>query len=94
MADICCCVCSEPNAIGRCSECKVANYCSKECQEQDWNTLVHWEFCGARARYNREKVAYVMREFSKGRLHDSHGNVVTDRKQALAIAYSEARRKA
>jgi hypothetical protein len=37
-----------------------------------------------------DKVAYVMREFAEGKLKDSHGNIVTDKKQALAIAYSEA----
>jgi len=29
-----------------------------------------------------------MHEFSSGKLHDSHGNIVTDKKQALAIAMS------
>jgi hypothetical protein len=31
-----------------------------------------------------------MREFAAGKLKDSHGNIVTDKDQALAIAYSEA----
>lgn len=35
------------------------------------------------------KIAKVMREFSKGSLKDSHGKTVTDKKQALAIAYSQ-----
>ncbi|MBO7714388.1 MAG: zeta toxin family protein [Methanobrevibacter sp.] len=39
-----------------------------------------------------DKVAYVMREFAAGKLKDSHGNIVTDKKQALAIAYSEAKK--
>ena len=40
-----------------------------------------------------DKVAFVMREFEEGKLKDSHGNIVTDKDQALAIAYSEAREK-
>lgn len=40
-----------------------------------------------------DKIAYVMKEFEEGRLKDSHGNIVTDKDQALAIAYSEARKK-
>lgn len=39
------------------------------------------------------KVAFVMREFAEGKLKDSHGNTVTDKDQALAIAYSEAKKK-
>lgn len=42
---------------------------------------------------NPEKVAYVMGEFKAGKLKDSAGNVVTERKQAIAIAISEAKRK-
>jgi len=41
-----------------------------------------------------KKIARVMREFSDGKLKDSHGKTVTDRDQALAIAYSEARKNA
>lgn len=40
-----------------------------------------------------DKIAYVMKEFEEGRLKDSHGNIVTDKDQALAIAYSEAEKK-
>lgn len=40
-----------------------------------------------------EKIAYVMKEFEEGRLKDSHGDIVTDKNQALAIAYSEAESK-
>lgn len=40
----------------------------------------------------RAKTASVMREFKEGRLYSSSGQPVTDRKQALAIALSEARR--
>lgn len=40
-----------------------------------------------------KKIAKVMKEFEAGKLKDSHGKVVTDRDQALAIAYSPARGK-
>lgn len=40
---------------------------------------------------NQEKVAKVMHEFKKGKLHSSSGDLVTNRKQAIAIALSEAR---
>lgn len=38
------------------------------------------------------KVAKVMREFKNGTLRSSSGQKITDRKQALAVALSEARR--
>ena len=37
-----------------------------------------------------DKVKAVMREFEKGTLHSGDGKIVTDRDQALAIAYGEA----
>ena len=43
-----------------------------------------------KAMNKEDKVSLVMREFAAGKLKDSNGNIVTDRKQALAIAYSEA----
>lgn len=41
----------------------------------------------------QEKVAKVMKEFAKGKLKSSSGQKVTSKKQAAAIAYSEAERK-
>lgn len=38
----------------------------------------------------QEKIAEVMREFKKGKLKSSSGEVVTDRDQAIAIGISEA----
>lgn len=38
------------------------------------------------------KFKKVMEEFAAGTLHSSSGEKVTDRDQALAIAFSEARR--
>lgn len=40
----------------------------------------------------RNKVRTVMREFKQGKLRSSSGKKVVDRKQALAIALSEASR--
>jgi len=54
----------------------------------------------SRANMNQEitkpgKVGRVMREFQEGTLHSGkNGPVVRDRKQALAIALSEASKKA
>ena len=39
---------------------------------------------------SQKKIKKVMTEFKNGTLKDSHGNKVTDRDQALAIAMSEA----
>ena len=38
----------------------------------------------------QKKIAFVMREFKAGKLKSSSGEAVTDPKQALAIALSEA----
>lgn len=40
----------------------------------------------------KHKFHRVMSEFAQGRLRSSSGEKVTDRSQALAIAFSEARR--
>lgn len=46
-----------------------------------------------RKKPNVSKVAKVMREFKKGKLHSgSSGKVITDPKQAIAVALSEARK--
>lgn len=42
------------------------------------------------SNYRKNKISKVMREFKKGLLHSSSGELVTDRKQAIAIAISEA----
>ena len=38
----------------------------------------------------KDKISTVLNEFKNGKLKDSHGNSVTDHKQALAIALNEA----
>jgi len=41
----------------------------------------------------QKKVAKVMREYKKGKLKSSSGKTVTNEKQAMAIAMSEARKQ-
>lgn len=43
--------------------------------------------------HNSEKFKNVMKEFTDKTLKSSNGKLVTDQKQALAIAYSEAKRE-
>jgi hypothetical protein len=48
---------------------------------------------GAKKRkklHGKEKVAVVMHEFKRGTLHSGGGGIVKNRKQAVAIAMSEA----
>lgn len=40
----------------------------------------------------QEKIEKVMDEYKHGSLKDSHGNKVSNRKQAVAIGIDEARR--
>jgi hypothetical protein len=49
---------------------------------------------GAKKRkglHGQEKVHVVMKEFKRGTLHSGSGDIVKNRKQAIAIALSEAR---
>lgn len=41
---------------------------------------------------NKNKIKTVMKEYAKGTLHSGSGSKVNNKKQALAIAYSEARK--
>ena len=43
-----------------------------------------------KALKGQEKVSAVMKEFKRGTLHSGSGSKVTSRKQAIAIAMSEA----
>lgn len=45
---------------------------------------------GGQTPAQKEKIAFVMGEFKDGKLKTSYGEKVTDRKQAIAIALSEA----
>lgn len=53
-------------------------------------------FKGKRKKRFKDKVGTVMGEFKRGNLHSGSktGPKVTNRKQAIAIALSEARRRA
>jgi len=46
-----------------------------------------------RSKKAKDKIATVMREFKQGKLRSSSGQKVRNRKQAIAIALSEAYRK-
>jgi hypothetical protein len=46
-----------------------------------------------RTKKAKDKIATVMREFKQGKLRSSSGQKVKSRKQALAIALSEAYRR-
>lgn len=45
----------------------------------------------SKIRYNK-KVKTVMHEWKGGKLKDRYGNIVSNQKQAIAIALSEARK--
>lgn len=86
--------CDSPAALV-CSECHHAAYCNEACQSEHF--AVHEAECiGRRASRGRQaaKRAVVMREFKKGKLHSGSkkGPIVRNPKQAVAIAYSEARK--
>jgi len=61
--------------------------------------LKHENVLGAGARRRREihnpadKIAVVMKEFKRGTLHSGSGKIVKNRRQAIAIALSEARKR-
>lgn len=59
--------------------------------------MKHPDVLGAGAKKRRslpekEKIPVVMKEFARGTLNSGSGHKVTDKKQALAIGYSEARK--
>lgn len=64
----------------------------EQTETYDDNSDVEYDIEQANKSFNskEDKIAYVMREFAAGKLKDSHGNIVTDKDQALAIAYNEA----
>lgn len=63
------------------------------------NAMKHKDTLGAGAAKRRQlkkpadKVKVVMKEFARGSLNSGSGHRVTDKKQALAIGYSEARKR-
>lgn len=94
-----CDYCSKtPETVHFCgNECYEAVYCGQECADAHYVT--HALICrrpstsfGPRGR---AKVHKVMKEFKEGKLHSGSkkGPIVTRRKQAVAIALAEARRR-
>jgi len=79
-----CAYCGEADPGYVCGDCGKVAYCGEECQKND--------FIGK--KNSNKKVSKVMKEFKEGKLHSGSkkGPIVTDRKQALAIALDEARR--
>jgi len=83
-----------------CAGCAGTHYCGNVCQSADWAD--HEYICGRGGGRgggwgggkgkSQAKFHKVMREFKEGKLHSGSksGPTVTSRKQALAIAYSEA----
>lgn len=73
-------------AKGMCPECKRA-YAEGEAMGEKKE--------GRHIKRRNEKITKVMGEFEHGELHSGskQGPVVKNRKQALAIGYSEARKK-
>jgi len=72
------------------------NVVEKAKKEQDM-AMEHSDKLGAGTKKRKklkgkDKIAVVMREFARGTLHSGSGEIVTDRDQALAIAYSEAKK--
>lgn len=100
MSEFCCANCLSRDAIAQCGHsCGVALYCGQECANAHYATH-KLECIEARARgrgrgRGRDKVHKVMKEFKEGKLHSGskNGPVVTNEKQALAIALAEARKK-
>jgi hypothetical protein len=41
----------------------------------------------------KEKIAVVMEEFKRGTLHSGSGKIVRNKKQAIAIAISESKKR-
>jgi hypothetical protein len=66
--------------------CPDTHYCGEKCQATDWKDN-HEYIC----KRNQAKFHKVMKEFKEGKLHSGKsGKIVTDKKQAWAIAYSES----
>lgn len=106
-ASLCCAQCLERDAQVQCGhQCETAFYCGQECADAHYD--VHKLECvGARAgrgrsrggkgggrRGGQDKVHKVMEEFKHHQLHSGskNGPIVTNRKQAIAIALAEAGR--
>lgn len=104
---LCCAQCLQRDAQVQCGHgCESAFYCGQECADAHFD--MHEMACiearagrkgskGGRGRRGgrQGKIRDVMEEFKHGELHSGskRGPVVTNRKQAIAIALAESRRK-
>lgn len=77
------------------------NSCSgkHDCKASVKKAMKHPDKLGAGAKKRKalepkDKVKTVMKEFARGTLNSGSGHKVTDKKQALAIGYSESKKKA
>lgn len=66
-------------------------------EKEIMHAMMHKDILGAGAKKRKklrphDKIVAVMREFERGTLHSSDGKKVKSRAQALAIAFSEARK--
>jgi hypothetical protein len=79
--------CDRETAFSQCGACNSAYYCDKTCQVEHYPE--HQLVC---KKVNYAKRNKVMKEFREGKLHagSKKGPIVTDEKQAWAIAYSES----
>lgn len=97
MSEFCCAQCLSKDAVVQCGHgCGAALYCGQDCANAHYE--IHQVQCiEARTGGSRRqrKVKKVLEEYKRGELHSGskNGPVVTNRKQALAIALAEARRK-
>jgi hypothetical protein len=66
------------------------NELQKEYDEQSKELAEYQQIYGS--GFNQDKVRYVMEEFKRGQLFTPCGRQVTNPKQAIAIALSEARK--
>lgn len=92
------------SATNECSGCREAFYCDEDCQKAHWDAVHAAECIGKRAgggrrggklsAHQQAKAGVVMHEFKEGHLHSGSktGPIVRSRKQAIAIALSEARK--
>lgn len=106
MSTYCCANCLQRDAAVQCGHgCGAALYCGQQCANEHYD--IHEPLCidarargggsrrAVRGKRGEAKVHKVMEEYEKGELHSGSkdGPVVTNRKQAVAIALAEARRR-
>lgn len=84
-------------AFLQCSACNEAYYCDKNCQKQHFeqhDCIGRKAAGGGKSGRAYAKQNKVMKEFHQGKLHSGPGgkHVVTNEKQAWAIAYATSKK--